>query len=328
MKSKIYCAIDATKLINQRTAMPQPVTLRQLRAFVTISRLGSFVEAARTLHVTPSALSIVVREFEAALGLRVFERTTRRVALNEAGRRYLPYAEQVLADLQRAERLAEDLRGGRTGVVRLASTALLGWAVLPQALAGFRAGWPSIRVELLDVPADGIVSAVETGLADLAINLSTPSARDIQATPLFHSRVHLVCPRGHRLARRRRVAWRELADEALIVIGKGAEMRLRADLPPDLPLPVRHEVSNTISAMALVAAGAGLAICSGYGRPATRLHGLAMPLLEAPVIDRRFLLYRAASSPDSGAAEALHGHLLRHFAARGDQPLDDGLPVP
>ena len=307
--------------------MSAAISLRQLRAFVTISHLGSFAEAARTLHVTASGLSIVVRELESTLGFRLFERTTRRLALSESGRRYLPYAEQVLADLQRAHRVAEDLRAGKTGVVRLASTPLLGWAVLPAALAAFRQSWPAVRVELLDVRADGIVPAVESGLADIAINLSIQPTSEVQATPLFHSRVHLVCPPGHRFARRRQLAWRELADEPLIFIGRGAEMRIRADLPPGLPLATRHEVSDTISALALVAAGEGLAICSGYARPATRLHRLAMAVLTDPVIDRRFLLYRAAVSPDSSAADALHAHLLSHFAQRGPAAIDDGIAL-
>lgn len=62
------------------------VTLRQLRAYTTVAELGSFVDAARSMHITASALSLQVSELEQTLGFRVFERTTRRLKLSVAGR--------------------------------------------------------------------------------------------------------------------------------------------------------------------------------------------------------------------------------------------------
>ena len=74
---------------------------------------GSFVEAGHALHVTPAALSTVIKDLEETLRFRVFDRTTRRVDLSEMGRQYFHYAEQVLIDLRKAEMFATTWRTAR-----------------------------------------------------------------------------------------------------------------------------------------------------------------------------------------------------------------------
>ena len=111
------------------------VTFRQLRAFVHIAELGTFVDAARAVPVTASALSIVVAELENTLGFRVFDRTTRRVRLSAQGEEYLPYAQRVLQDLESAQRCAEALRNRKTGIVRIATSQLIAWTLMPAAFA-------------------------------------------------------------------------------------------------------------------------------------------------------------------------------------------------
>ncbi len=91
--------------------MPLPrYTLRQLEAFATVAELLSFTDAADRLALTPSAVSQLVTELETALELKLFERTTRRVALSAAGREFLVAAELVLKHLRLAERSASDVR--------------------------------------------------------------------------------------------------------------------------------------------------------------------------------------------------------------------------
>jgi DNA-binding transcriptional LysR family regulator len=75
------------------------ITLRQLRAFVALAQAHSFTAAAAQLHITQSALSALVRELESEVGSRLFDRTTRHVDINAAGRELLPVAERVLRDL-------------------------------------------------------------------------------------------------------------------------------------------------------------------------------------------------------------------------------------
>jgi DNA-binding transcriptional LysR family regulator len=290
------------------------VSFRQLRAFTTIARLGSFVEAARALNVTPAALSILVRALEDTLGFKVFDRTTRRVAMSDAGQQYLQYAEQILVDLRRADLFAQDVQNRKTGVVRIATTAVVTWTLLPHAFAAFQKLWPDIRIEPIDGATDQIMNAVESGLADLAINFKVPVGEALEATPLFASRAHVVCTSRHRFARRKSVPWAELNGEPVIFIGRGSEIRIQSELPATVHLSSRYEVSNTSTALALVASGAGVAVCSGYVRPMTQIHNLKIIPLAEPTIDRPFMLYRNRTRAMAPAVAEHRAFLLKHFS--------------
>lgn len=299
------------------------VSLRQLRAFTTIARLGSFVEAAKALHVTPAALSIVIRDLENELGFRVFDRTTRRVDLSEMGQQYFQYADQVLVDLRKADLFALDMAQRKTGVVRIATTQVVTWVLLPPALAAFNNQWPDIRIEPIDVPTDQITIAIERGQADLAINLDQPVGDHIEALPLFESRQHLICASNHRFAGRQAVSWLELATEPIIFVGRGAELRIRAELPADIVLNARHEASNTITALALAASGAGLVICAGYVKPLSRMHDLrAIPLAEPDMV-HRFMLYRNRNRSMTPAVQEHQAFLLHYFTASQSGQVED-----
>ena len=81
------------------------LTLRQLRAFAAVAETGSFTAAARQLHLTQSALSVLVRELEREIGVQLLDRHTRRVQLSEAGREFLPSVHRLLGDLAGAVKL-------------------------------------------------------------------------------------------------------------------------------------------------------------------------------------------------------------------------------
>ena len=301
------------------------VSFRQLRAFTTISRLGSFVEAARAMHVTPAALSVVIRDLEETVGFRLFDRTTRRVDLSEVGQQYFQYAEQVLLDLRKAEMFAQDVARRKTGVVRIATTQVVTWVLLAPAFAAFHEQWPDIRLEPIDIPTDQIISAVEGGQADLAINFERVVPDTIEALPLFHSREYLICGSTHRFARRKAVRWRELANEPIIFVGRGAELRIRSELPPDVVLQTRHEAGNTSTALALAASGAGSVICAGYVRPLSRMHDLRAIPLSDPTMVRRFTLYRNRMRSLTPAVREHQTFLLDYFARAGEGFVEDTL---
>ena len=301
------------------------VSLRQLRAFTTISRLGSFVEASRVLHVTPAALSLVIRDLETTLGFRVFDRTTRRLVSTEAGLQYFHYAEQVLLDLRKAELFAQDVAQRKTGVVRIATTQVVIWTLLTSAFAAFREQWPDIRLEPIDIPTDQIVSSVENGLADLAINFDMPVAASMTAVPLFKSREYIICASKHRFARRKRLDWAELHDEPVIFVGRGAELRIRSELPQELVLNARHEVGNTSTALALAASGAGVVVCAGYVKAMARMHDMRSIALYNPEMVHRFMLYHNRSRSMTPAVQEYRAFLIDYFSRAGDACVEDVL---
>lgn len=290
------------------------VTIKQLQTFTTVARFGSFVEAATVLHVTPAALSISVRELESILGIRLLERTTRSVRLTSAGRQYLACAERVLLELRTADLCATDLRERGSGIVRIATTELVTLTLLLPALVAIRKHRPEIRPILIDIPGIEGAASVETGQADIAIAIQVPTDANIVATPLFRSQLHFVCESRHRLARRKKLHWDDIAAESLVFVGQGARLRIATQLPKHLEMNSTYEADNASAALAMVASGFGGAICSGYIKPIVLMHKLCIIPLVEPAVIRPFVLYTMKSS-DHAPTITLHKKLLsEHFA--------------
>ena len=114
-------------------------TQRQLRAFVMVSEAQSFSHAAQQLHLTPSAVSLLIRELEATVEFKLLERTTRRVVLTSAGQEFLPSARSVLKEIAQAEIRAQDVRNSVRATVRVAAPLVIAAALLPQAIRRVRA---------------------------------------------------------------------------------------------------------------------------------------------------------------------------------------------
>jgi DNA-binding transcriptional LysR family regulator len=120
--------------------------VRQLHYFIAVADELNFTRAAARLHVMQQSLSSAIAQLEATLGIKLFERTSRSVALTPAGTAWLPYARQALAAAERAAEAAEDLSAGRVGRLRvgLAATAALGFT--PRLLRAFTERFPGVEL--------------------------------------------------------------------------------------------------------------------------------------------------------------------------------------
>ncbi|WP_372875111.1 LysR family transcriptional regulator [Pseudomonas sp.] len=158
--------------------------LSALSMFVATAEHGSFSRAAEQLDKTPSALTKAVSHLEAELGAQLFERSTRRTALTEAGRLYLETARQVLQRLHDAGEEIGQLKHGLHGHLRLTAPLAFGRAFLDEACAGFLAEHPQIclRVDLCDAFVDlaegGYDLALREGRCDLPGLIAKPLGRN------------------------------------------------------------------------------------------------------------------------------------------------------
>ena len=122
------------------------ISLRQLRAFSTIGRLGSFTKAADALHATQPALSAQIRELEEILGLKLFDRSTRSVSLTQAGEDLLPVVDNVLGDVGSVVARAQDAARKNTGRVTIAALPSLAATLMPAVVARMRVRHPGIAI--------------------------------------------------------------------------------------------------------------------------------------------------------------------------------------
>ena len=137
------------------------VTTRQLQAFLAVARLASFTRAAEEIFVTQAGLSLMLKDLEAQVGTRLFDRTTRSVHLTPSGEALLPVVRNMLAEWQRATSNIGRISAEAEQEVTLAATPLIATSILPRWLEEFQKEHPGVRVHVSDLDRRQILQAVE-----------------------------------------------------------------------------------------------------------------------------------------------------------------------
>lgn len=292
------------------------VTLRQLQAFVAVAQHGQFALAANRLHVTPSALSMLIRQLEEQTGARLFDRHTRMVRLTEIGTEFLPVARKVLADLDSALSQSRELSALRRGRVSLATSTVLAATVMPEAIRRFGARWPGITVVLRDVVEQDIKRLLRAGDVDIGVGTALHADADVDEETLLSDRLVALLPHDHALASRREISWRELAAQPLIALAQGSPLRALADqalAAADAAAQPAYEVGFSSTVISMVAAGLGVAALPVNARQLTPKVRIAVRPLVRPVVPRRVCLFKPRDRGLSPAAEAFRTFLREHL---------------
>ncbi len=295
------------------------ITLRQMRAFSVVARSASFTLAAKQLHLTQSAVSMLVQQLELEMGLKLFDRTRNAITLTEAGQQLLPLARRMLDDLRQMEEGATDLRTLRSGVLRVVAPQLMACTWVAGALARFEQAHPSVGLRIVDGTADDIVGTVRRGDAELGIGPERPTGEDVTRSFLMRVPMRLVCAASHALAERQTVSWRELRDERWVVysgdFSRYVEQQLHAH-DASLSMQTATEVRYLTTALALVGAGLGVAMVPDYARLFAPNFGIRVLALRAPALNREFFVYQRRSLALSPAADAFAQMLREQSRAR------------
>ncbi|WP_287881671.1 LysR family transcriptional regulator [Aquitalea sp.] len=283
------------------------ITLRQLRAFVALARTGSFTLAAESLYITQSALSGLMRELENNMGIRLVDRSTRRVQLTEIGREFYPVVEKILSDLDHVLSDVSEKKSLQNGFVRVAAPQLMASTLLPELIAAYNAAFPAVRVKLVDAVVESIVSKVFSGEVDLGIGPEREPNSDIATQTLFSGRFMAVFPAGHPLGNQAEVSWEQLLAHPFISLQGQFTERLRQDLH-DAGAAMRIAPSNEVAfmstALAMVNAGLGVTACISYATSLVTLYRLEMRPLVDPVLHRDFYCFTQHSRSLSPAAQS------------------------
>ena len=289
------------------------ITLRQLEAFIAVADAVSFAAAGNALALTASAVSQLVAELEAVLGFRLFDRTTRRVALSSAGRDFLGPAQSVLRHMRLAESAAEDVRNRAAGVIRIGAPLVLASAVLPAAARDFRRDRPNVAIHIRDVPVDMTVDRVAAGDLDLALGPDRPPDRAVTREEIFSSPWVLWCAQSHPLAAKRVLQWDDLRNVALIAAGRDHEVsvaQMRRNAPDGSAIVPLDVVDNITTALGIAAQGLAATLAPAYVAVVARPLGLVMRRVTAPEAIRSVCLYRPAMRSIPPAAEAFGEFLV------------------
>jgi DNA-binding transcriptional LysR family regulator len=236
--------------------------LFELEAFVTVVREGGFSKAAKALYRTQPAVSQIIRRLEDEVGLPLFDRSSRRGVLTDAGRVLLEHAERLINFKAQALAAVADVRHMRTGQLVIATNELTCLYVLP-LLHEFRRRFPAVRVSVRRGLASRIPADVRDYGADLGVVTYQPMDADLASVVVYRDQLAFVVPKGHRFTKRREVGINDLAEESFVahhvsspyrakVVDTFRKRRVTLQMPVEMP---------TIDAIKrFVAAGHGVAL--------------------------------------------------------------------
>jgi DNA-binding transcriptional LysR family regulator len=241
--------------------------LKQLAAFVAVAEAQSFTRAAERLGVVQSAVSAAIRKLERELEAPLFDRTTHRVAITDAGLALLPEARRTLAAESAARDAVDQVRHGLRGTVVLGTMVAQGMRAvdLPALLVAFRQRHPAVAVRMRYVGSSlPAVDAVRDGSVDIAFTaIAGRPPAGVAVTPLARERMLLICPPDHPLATRAFVDLADLAQEPLIDVPEGWGVRAaidRAFTGAGIRRAEPFEVGDIASSVDFVRHGLGVAV--------------------------------------------------------------------
>lgn len=290
---------------------------RQLHALVAIADEGSFSAAAARVHLSQPALSLLVKQLEERLELKLFHRTTRKVELTAAGQEFLVTARRVLAEVDEAIDQLRDYADCRRGRVTVAALPSLASTLLAEAIAGFRRMHPQIRVVIRDGVADVVAQALKSGEVELALGFAVQGEDELAATHLLMDELVAIARPEDVPKRQRALSWSLLAQRPLIAMASGTSIRRLTDQAfaqlGIAPEPA-YEVSFMTTAIALVENGEGMAVLPSSALPAVFPSHLKRLTLQEPRVERQICILERRGRARSPAAERLIAHLLEFTA--------------
>jgi DNA-binding transcriptional LysR family regulator len=278
-----------------------------LQAFACVAHVGNFHRAAESLHISQSALSRRITKLESLVGVRLLDRTTRRVDLTTFGRGFLPQAIRLIEDLETAFAGVRDIATRGMGHVTLACAPTPAVQLIPAVIKEYSGKYPANRIRVLDVLANEVLHLVSRGEAEFGITASAIDDAEIVVEALFRESFVLACRRDHPLARRKTVRWRDLRDHRVIAVGRlsGNQAFIDPGILSAMPLRAwQYEVQHSTSTgLGMAEVGIGVVVVPASALWVNRYPELISRKLVRPDISRTVNVIRRRGVTLTPAAE-------------------------
>ncbi|MEX3812326.1 LysR family transcriptional regulator [Paraburkholderia sp. BR13439] len=272
------------------------LNLRDIRAFIAVAQTGSFTRAAARLHLSQPALTVQIRRLEETVGLRLFDRNSRNVALTPTGRELLPVLQKSLHDMEHVLRDARSLGEGASGTVRIACLPTFAASVLPELVQALRKAVPRVGFEVRDVVASMVNTLVRNEEVDIGLTGGELNDSGLEVLHEGIDRLVAVLPKQHALARRRRpVMLADLANEPLVLTAQGTSVRAVVDsafADAQCEPRIACEPTYMMSAVAMARAGLGITILPASAREVRAEPELVARPIDEAAFTRRIALIR------------------------------------
>lgn len=283
------------------------ISFKGIEAFLALEETLSFSAAATRCHMSASAYSQLIGRLEEQLGVRLFDRNTRKVTLTQEGIAFSFGAHRIASEVSAAFnelRNRSNLQAGRVTVATIPSLAAR-W--MPERMQAFRQRHPGIALRLHDVSSKGCLEAVQRGDVDFCVDMRRNADPEFECRVLFQERLHVLCQKKDPLSRLEEVHLRDLKDREFIHIARTSGVSAQVSYLLTLAQVKGSglEVSTFSTVAGLVAAGFGISIIPYH---ATHLYHqpdlIVIPLSGSKSV-RTISLVRLRERSLSVAAEAM-----------------------
>lgn len=281
--------------------------LRQIRYFVALAEERHFGRAAERLRIAQPGLTQQIQRLERELGVELADRSRRRVRLTAAGEVLLEEGRRVLAQVERAVSLAQRAGRGEVGRLVIGASESASFGVLPDLLREYGRAYPAVDLSVRLMTTQVQVRALERGEIDVGLARTPMEPSDLVTRTIRVDALAVLLPEEHPLAREPQVALGQLAEIPLVVHPAGQRPSWVDFMLSVLrgagvePGPVQ-EASDTITAIAFVAAGLGFTLVPGTSVQFTRPGVVWRPLTEPAPQSRLVLMHRRERPPATVAA--------------------------
>jgi DNA-binding transcriptional LysR family regulator len=299
-------------------------TLRQLTYFVAVAEHGSVSHAAQSLSISQSAVTEAVKDLEADLGVRLFDRHPRGVAITHQGHQFLRHARSILAEVSGARRAFQEDHSQTAGTLHLGVTSLMAGYVLSELMSRFRRAFPRVEVSAVEDSGEYLEHLLIGGELDVAV-MVTSTLRDrsaLQVQILEVSPFRLWLPLGHDLASQDSISLSDLTAEPLIMLMIDEMEEEATNLLSALGTKPRvaFRTRSVEAVRSLVATGAGVALLPDLVYRPWSLEGDriesrdvsgALPVVQVGVVWRRGAPLPAAAHDFIAIAQSQSGPRAR-----------------
>ena len=200
------------------------LTLRQLQCFSAVARNLSYTRAAEELHLTQPAVSMQIRQLEQQAGLALTEQFGKQIHLTEAGTEVYRYARSILQQVAEMDDVLDKLKGVAGGRLKIAAISSANYFA-PRLLGTFHQRFPEVSVSMDVTNQKAVLKQIVENEVDMAIMGQPPKDSQVEAIPFMENPLIIVAPPEHRLAKRKRIAQKELEKEVFLVREPGSGTR-------------------------------------------------------------------------------------------------------
>lgn len=239
-------------------------TLRQLRTFFEVAKLGSVSRAAEKLFITQPAVSMQLRQLEDEFGIALFESVGRNIRLTHAGHDFMAQATAVIASLKDLEAVMAEHAGMKRGEIDVAIVSTSKYFI-PMLLVQFNQMFPTIDVRLHIDNKENVFGMVERNEVDLAISGRPPESADYVSEIFASNPQAFVCAPAHPLSRKKAISYDLLSEYPFVVRERGSGTRARMEScfhEHHVPMDVFMEMPSNETIKQAVMANMGLSFLS------------------------------------------------------------------